>query len=145
MKEKDDVPLIQIAGYAESHEEVFMHVEQLGDLYMYDILLSYIYPRVFVCEDVYDSKYLFYEVSSKNDKDTWVVAKVSKKEYYALVDRKKAIQKAYEKKTGFSLFSITKTYGETEDIVDLAFDAEEWLKKLPTKPVYSEKETYEVV
>lgn len=123
-----------------SDKEVFMHVEQLGDLYMYDVLLSYIYPRIFVCEDVYDCKYLFYEVSSKNDIDTWLVARVSKKEYYALVDRKKAIQKAYEKKSGFNLFSISKTYGAAEDVVELAFDAKEWIKKLPSKPVYSEKE-----
>lgn len=123
-----------------SDKEIFMQVKELGNLYLYDVLLEYIYPRVFICEDIYDSKYLFYEVSSKDDKDTWLVAKVSKKEYYALVDRKKSIQKAYVKKTGFNLFSITKTYGETEDVVELAFDAKELISKLPKNPVYSEKE-----
>lgn len=123
-----------------SDKEVFMTVTELGDLYLYDVLLAYIYPRVFVCEDIYDSKYLFYEVGSKENKDTWVVAKLTKKEYYSLVDRKKAIQKAYEHKRGFELFSITKTYGDNEDIVELAYDAKEWIKKLPVEPVFAEKE-----
>ncbi len=123
-----------------SDKEVFMRVAELGDLYLYDVLLSYIYPRVFVCEDIYDSKYIFYEVGSKENKDTWVVAKLTKKEYYSLVDRKKAIQKAYEQKKGFDLFAISKTYGDSEDIVELTFDVKDWIKKLPTEPVFAEKE-----
>ena len=43
-----------------SNKDIFMHVSQLGDLYIFDVLLSYIYPRVFVCQDIYDCKYLFY-------------------------------------------------------------------------------------
>lgn len=124
-------------------KEVFMQVKELGDLYLYDVLLAYIYPRVFVCEDIYNSKYLFYEVGSKDNKDTWVVAKVTAKEYYSLVDRKKAIQKAYENKTYFNLFTISKNYGEEEDVVELAFDANEWLKKLPKEPLFAEKEVLE--
>ena len=123
-----------------SDNEVFMKVKELGDLYLYDVLLSYIYPRVFVCEDIYEGKYLFYEVSSSENKDIWLVAKVTKKEYYALVDRKKAIQKAYENKTGFNIFSISKIYGDTEDIIRLALDAKEWIAKLPGEAVFAEKE-----
>ena len=123
-----------------SDKEVFMRVQELGDLYLYDVLLSYIYPRVFVCEDSYNGKYVFYEVSSKDNKDVWLVAKISKNEYYSLVDCKKAIQKVYENKTGFNLFSISKIYGENEDSIDLSLDTSEWIKKLPEKPVYAEKE-----
>lgn len=122
-----------------SDKEVFMQVAELGNLYLYDILLSYIYPRVFVCEDIYDSKYLFYEVESNENKDTWVVSKLTKKDYYALVDRKKAIQKAYDNKKGYDIFSISKIYGDT-DIVKLNYDAKEWIKKLPIEPVFAEKE-----
>lgn len=123
-----------------SDKEIFMQVKELGDLYLYDVLLEYIYPRVFVCEDIFDSKYLFYEVSSKDNRDTWIVAKVTKKEYYSLVDRKKSIQKAYEKKSGYNLFTITKSYGEEEDIIELSLDVKEWEKKLPKEPVFAEKE-----
>lgn len=123
-----------------SDNEVFMQVKELGDLYLYDVLLSYIYPRVFVCEDIYDGKYLFYEVSSSENKDIWLVAKVTKKEYYDLVDRKKSIQKAYEDKTGFSMFSISKTYGDDEGRIELTLNAKEWVEKLPQDPVFAEKE-----
>lgn len=123
-----------------SDKEIFMQVKELGDLYLYDVLLEYIYPRVFVCEDIFDSKYLFYEVSSKDNRDTWIVAKVTKKEYYSLVDRKKSIQKAYEKKSGYNLFTITKSYGEEEDIIELSLDVKEREKKLPKEPVFAEKE-----
>lgn len=123
-----------------SDKEIFMQVKELGDLYLYDVLLEYIYPRVFVCEDIFDSKYLFYEVSSKDNRDTWIVAKVTKKEYYSLVDRKKSIQKAYEKKSGYNLFTITKSYGEEEDIIELSLDVKEWEKKLPKEPVFAEKD-----
>lgn len=59
-------------------KEVFMHIDQLGDLYIYDVLLSYVYPRVFVCLDQYDSRYLFYEMDSEDESDVWLVGKVTK-------------------------------------------------------------------
>ena len=40
-----------------SDNEIFMQVKELGDLYLYDVLLEYIYPRVFICEDIFNSKY----------------------------------------------------------------------------------------
>lgn len=122
-----------------SDTELFMHVAQLGDLYIYDVLLSYIYPRVFVCQDVYDCKYLFYEMDTTDDKDVWLVSKITKREYYSLIDRKKAIQKAYDKKNDFELFSVTKTYGE-EATIELAEDGKAWLSHLPKQPVYVEKD-----
>lgn len=128
-----------------SDNEIFMQVKELGDLYLYDVLLEYIYPRVFICEDIFNSKYIFYEVSSNDSKDIWVVARITKKEYYSLVDRKKSIQKVYDKKKGFNLFIITKTYEEEEDIVELSLDAKDWLKKLPKEPVYAEKEIFDDV
>lgn len=123
-----------------SDKDVFMRVDELGDLYLYDVLISYIYPRVFVCEDIYDSKYLFYEVGSKENKDTWLVAKITKKEYYSLIDREKAIQQAYSKKSSFEVFSISKTYGDEKDIVNLSYNIVEWVKKLPKEPVFADKE-----
>lgn len=126
-------------------KEVFMQVDELGDLYLYDVLLSYIYPRVFVCEDIYESKYLFYEISSEENEDVWIVSKVTKKEYYSLVDRKKAIQKAYSNKKGFNIFAITKIYGENEDVIKLSLEVGEIVNKLPKEPVYAEKEVLDDV
>ncbi len=116
-----------------------MHVREIGDLYLYDILLSYIYPRVFVCEDDFDCKYLFYEISSTEDLDTWAVTKITTKEYYALVDRIVPIQKVY-KKTGFNTFTISKKYNDDGDEINLSLDVKDSLAKLPKIPVFSEKQ-----
>lgn len=80
------------------NKEVFMHVDDFGDLYLYDVLLSFIYPRVFVCVDVFDCRYLFYEMSSDGGKDIWLVSKITKGEYFDLIDRNMPIQRVYEKK-----------------------------------------------
>ena len=121
-----------------SANELFINVKELGNLYIYDVLLSYIYPRVFVCRDEYDCMYLFYEMDSANDEDIWLVSKIKKKEYYSLVDRKKSIQKIFEKKNSFEMFSITKEYGD-EDIIRLSRNGREWLSHLPKNEVFSEK------
>lgn len=102
------------------NQNIFMHVDELGDLYLYDVLLEFIYPRVFVCEDLFNSKYLFYEMSSDQDRDVWLVTKISNREYYDLIDRNKSIQDAYNGKSGFNLFSITKIYKEEEDLIELS-------------------------
>lgn len=126
-----------------SDKEVFIRVQEKGDLYLCDVLLSYIYPRVFVCEDSYNCKYVFWEVSSKDNKDVWLVAKISKNEYYSLMDCQKAIQEVYKNKAGSDLFSITKIYGENEDSIELSLDTSEWIKKLPDMPVFAEKKEYQ--
>lgn len=117
-------------------EEVFMHGQELGDLYLYDVLLSYIYPRVFICEDSSKDKYIFYEVSSKDNRDVWLVSKISEEDCYSLVKGEKAIQTAYENRT--DIFSVTKTYGQSKDTIEISQDVLEWVKKLPEKPVYAD-------
>ncbi len=119
-----------------TEKEIFMHVKELGDLYLSDVLLEYIYPRAFICKDVSEDKYLFYEVSSKDNKDIWLVAKVTEQEYRELLSQKMPIQKAYKSEN--DVFSISKVYGNREDKIELAFDAETWLDKLPKKLVFSE-------
>lgn len=122
------------------NKDVFMYIKQLGELFLYDILLSYIYPRVFVCQDVFESKYLFYEMESEDDYDKWLVTKITRKEYFDLVDKKKSIQSIYKNVLDFRLFSITKTYGE-EDIITLnREEGRSLLCMLPVEDVYSEKE-----
>ena len=119
-----------------SNEKVFMQGPELGDLYLYDVLLSYIYPRVFICEDSCKKKYIFYEVSSKDNKDVWLVSKISDEDCCSLAEGKKAIQTVYEDRT--DLFSVTKIYGQSKDTVEISSDVSEWVKKLPEKPVYAD-------
>ena len=119
-----------------SNEKVFMQGPELGDLYLYDVLLSYIYPRVFICEDSSKNKYIFYEVSSKDNRDVWLVSKISEEDCCSLAEGKKAIQTVYADRT--DLFSVTKTYEQSKDTVEISSDVSEWVKKLPKKPVYAD-------
>ena len=65
-------------------ETIFMKIDEIGTLTIYDVLLSYIYPRVFVCMDEFECRYLFYEIESDDDHDIWLVTKLKKQEYYFL-------------------------------------------------------------
>lgn len=122
-------------------KEVFMQVKELGDLFLYDVLLSYIYPRVFVCEDKYNCKYLFYEVSSNDNKDVWLVAKLTKNEYYSLVDGKTPVQQPYKNKSVYDVFSVSKCYGDSDNRIEIVNDGKDWIKKLPKNPVFAEQRT----
>lgn len=119
-----------------SDDKIFMHGPELGNLYLYDVLLSYIYPRIFICEDSNRDKYIFYEVSSKDNRDVWLVSKISEEDCCSLAEGKKAIQTVYADRT--NLFSVTKTYGQSKDTVEISSDVSEWVKKLPEKPVYAD-------
>ena len=121
-------------------KECFMRIKELGDLYMYDVLLSYIYPRVFVCEDEFECKYLFYEVDSDEEKDTWLVGKIKKEDYYKLVDKIIPIQDAYKKSAKRNLFVIVKHYDE-DDWCEMVQDYRPWVSVLPKKAVYAEKDS----
>lgn len=122
-----------------TNNEIFLSVKDLGDLYIYDVLLSFIYPRVFVCTDKYDCKYLFYEMSSKDNRDIWLVSKITKDEFYDLIDNKICIQEAYKHKSSFEIFSVSRLYGD-EDIVTLSYDSESWIGRLPAEKVYADSE-----
>lgn len=121
-----------------NNKEIFLQTEELGNLYLYGILLFYIYPRVFVCEDKYGCKYLFYEMSSSENRDIWLISKITKVEYYNLVDGKNAIQDVYRERHDSELFSITKTYGE-KDRIELKPDGKAWVNKLPAEDVYADE------
>lgn len=117
-----------------SDTELFMHIDPLGNLYICDVILSYIYPRVFVCQNRCGQKYLFYEMDAPDDKEIWLVCKTTKSEYDDLKNHKKPIQRAYDEKNENELFSITKI-GEK---ISLAMDGKNWLSHLPEQPVYAE-------
>lgn len=130
------------------NKEAFMHIDKIGDLFLEEILLEYIYPRVFVCRDEHDKKYVFYEVISKDNIDTWVVAKITKKEYCSLINKKTSIKDVYIKKSKNHLFTAVKTYKTKGNIIspfiDANFDidnARELVNKLPDEKNNNSKST----
>lgn len=120
--------------------DVFIYTEQFKELFLKDILLSYIYPRVFICEDDFECKYLFYEMESEDNYIKWLVTVLKKKDYLDLLDKKKPIQSIYRNASTHNLFSITKTYHDEKDTVGISFDeGMSLLDLLPAEDVYSEK------
>ena len=121
----------------------FMRTEETGTLYLSidDILLNYIYPRVFACTtDTEGERYLFYEVYAKGSKDIWLVAKIGEEEYRDIVEQKRAIQSAYKNKEDIDVFTITNMRKDYVDNVSVAFDAGKWIERLPDEPVFAEND-----
>lgn len=127
-----------------SVRKLFMDVPHLGELYIQDVLVAYIYPRVFICQDNQEHTYLLYEMDSPENKDVWLVSNITKDDYCNLVGCEKSIQEVYEEKDDYELFSITKTYGE-KDTVEITMNGKELLSHLPKQPVYAERDSSEVV
>ena len=115
--------------------EVFMHIEELGNLYFSEVLLHFVYPQCFVCRDTTGSRYLFYEMHSSPDKDTWLVSRITDDDYGDILHGRKPVQEAYHNRTAPDIFSVTKIYGDT-DTISLDYDGERWLEKLPEENIY---------
>lgn len=120
-----------------SVEEVFMRVPGLGNLYLDRALVSYGYPRVFTCRDSSGDIYMFYEMSSSEERDVWLVTGVTEDECIPITEGREAIQTAYGK--GSALYTVTKTYDT--DKTELSPATSEWIGKLPKNPVYADKVT----
>lgn len=93
-------------------KEPFISVESLGDLRIRDVFARIDYPKVFVCEDALQTKYLFYEVDSEFDFDSWLVIRISNKRYYDLITQQVGIVAAYEKAEETKYHTITHYYKE---------------------------------
>jgi len=76
-------------------KEPFISVTSLGDLRIRDVFARIDYPKVFVCEDALQTKYLFYEVDSEYEFDSWLVIRISNKRYYDLITQQVGIVSAF--------------------------------------------------
>lgn len=120
-----------------NNKDFFASVEGDDNLYIVDVLLSYIYPRIFVCKNDDNDKFLLYEMSNKNEVDTWLTTRISDEEHISLQRKEISIQDLYKRKK--DVFLLSKIYKENEDVVHLSYDSLDfWINKLPTKPLYVE-------
>ena len=120
-------------------------LDGLGNLYIKEILLYYIYPRAFVCENDKGTLYLMYELADINntdDTDIWLTVIITPDEYYKLVNCEVSIQDIYNLYPN-DTFMIKKDYttniSEVLHLHDMV-EAPEYWKQLPTKPIFAEKE-----
>lgn len=120
-----------------NNKDFFASVEGDDNLYIVNVLLSYIYPRIFICENDENDKFLLYEMSNENNTDAWLATRISDAERDSLQNKKLSVQEVYRGKN--DIFLLSKIYKENEDIVHISFDnLDFWINKLPIKPVYAE-------
>ena len=120
-------------------------LDGLGNLYIKEVLLYYIYPRAFVCENDKGTMYLMYELADINntdDTDVWLTVIITLDEYYKLVNSEVSIQDIYNLYPN-DTFLIQKDYNTNISKVLHLHDmveASEYWKQLPKEPVFAEKE-----
>ena len=120
-----------------NNKDFFASIEGDDNLYIVDVLLSYIYPRIFICENDENYKFLLYEMSNENNTDAWLATRISDTECDSLQNKKLSVQDVYRGKN--DIFLLSKVYKENKDIVHISFDnLDFWINKLPVKPVYVE-------
>lgn len=106
-------------------------------LYFVRILLYYIYPRAFICRSETDKLYMFYEMVSENDIDTWLVAEITEKERITLENGSILIQNVYS--SDHDVFSVNYDHEREESSVSYdPDDTESLVRRLPKNPVYRE-------
>ena len=99
-------------------KEFLFRSELLGDLYITDILLYCVYPRCFVCINKKHQKYMFYEVSSNDRIDTWVVCGLSGTDLEDIKSKKCSIQDIYKRYECIELTYDYKTCSSTYILSD---------------------------
>lgn len=110
--------------------------KELGNFYLCDVLLEYIYPRLFICENDNGKLFLLYEISSQENRDIWLVKEIFEEERESLSNKKFSLQEMFQNDSDKN-FLLVKTYGET-DKDEIITNAENTLEKLPKKPVYAD-------
>lgn len=115
-------------------EEFLFKSELLGNLYIIDILLYYIYPRCFVCKNEKHQKYLFYEVSSDDKISVWVVCGLEDSDLEDIKNKKCSIQDIYKR---YECIELTYDYETCSSTYILSDNV---ISMLPKVDVYYEPE-----
>lgn len=116
-------------------EPVFGKKEKL---YIEWILLAYIYPRAFICRNDEGTRYVFYEMESEKDIDTWLVSVINDDEFSGLTSGRKPIQLVYAE--GHTLLAVSFNYLTEKSITTTdSHRIEELIKLLPKENVYAEE------
>lgn len=117
----------------------------LGDLRIKNILLYFIYPRAFVCENDKGTMYLMYELADINntdDTDIWLTVIITPDEYYKLVNCEVSIQDIYNLYPN-DTFMIKKDYitniSKVLHLHDMV-EAPKYWEQLPKEPLFAERE-----
>lgn len=64
--------------------EVFLNVPEIGRLYFKETLVEYDFPLIFICDDDYDSLYLFYETDEALSLELFQKLSIQEKSFLSL-------------------------------------------------------------
>lgn len=111
-------------------KEKFLEIEDIGQTYITNVLLFYIYPRAFVIEDNKGNMFLLYEWV---DEESWYAIQISDSEYSKILSKELSLQDAFTGKQSFIIKGINDKY-----FTEKANDSE-LLNMLPKYPIYKEE------
>ena len=83
-----------------NNAEKEFNIEKLGCFSLYDILMEVGYPTLFICKDVFSAFYLFYETDYDQDRNEWLIMKISKIQYWDLKVGNKSLQDTFRSSLG---------------------------------------------
>lgn len=113
--------------------QFFLKTKTFGELYITDVLLIYIYPRYFICDNEVKEKYLVTEIEIDVDKEPgisrWLIKKIDEQKYQEIKSKKCSIQEPFRNaKDKYYIFDLNHdTYIlEEEEITELPEDLVEW-------------------
>lgn len=78
-----------------SDEKKFI-INELGHFSLFDVLVGFEYPTLFVCKDVFSAYYLFYESDYDTDMNEWLIIKITNNQYWDLKTSKISLQQTFE-------------------------------------------------
>ena len=92
---------------------IFLSVQGIGRLYIKETLVCYDTPLIFVCEDDYDSLYLFHEIKDDNDEIEWEAVKITRQTYHDILASKISLTHVFKQKQS-TPFLLIKYYYDNE-------------------------------
>lgn len=116
-----------------------MRVPHFGNLYIYEVLYNFIYPRIFIAINDADKKFLMYEMVNEHghkEQDLWLTVPVGEETYDGLMKGLISIQDAFL----YRIFCFCIIYDYIGENGSISYDAEDFINKLPVKPLYVKKD-----
>lgn len=101
---------------------VFLNVPGIGRLYLKETLVEYDFPLIFVCEDDYDSLYLFHQVDENDEMIKWQTVKITRQTYHDILSSKLSLQHVFREKQPTPFLLITHCFSDNTTKLDSGFD-----------------------
>lgn len=116
------------------NSDPFITIKQFGDLSITRVFTYYDYPRVFVCEDVIGTKYLFSQSDFDDTWDEWVVVPISHNKFFNLCASQLTLDEALNTSESGKFYLISKDYKTNK--VDVIESKDPYPDKVTRYPVY---------